>query len=586
MKKIFSFLLTLICVGVLMAGTGKDDNDGLSARAMRKYKALYLEAMCRKEAGDKVAAYRLLQRAIRLNPRGGEAYFELATFIEKNREYFSYDLRFDLLDYYEKAHELCPDNADYTLELGRSYLITGDSNCVKIIRPLLKNQEKRDQAFTLLCDYYTKEKDFDKLCGVLEQWRPIKDDDMFIWDVKFRVAESMLLYERMLEMADTVISLYPEKKYQFLLCYKLEACLDVNGREEFTILADSIEKHIDPDFAPAYLDWIKYKCGIVSNDDDMCIKALTRIVLNPLSDMRLTAFETLLKKTGISKTRDLVDTLAINLLPLEDNNIELYNKLYATMDHVQSPDSLKAQILNRILILNPSDDRSRISLIIDASKNEDVDKLSQLCVDGLKENPKNSVFYLFLAGSKMMKKDTESALDLYEEGKRYITSDNTMDYISQYYSSYADALHEIGRKEEAYAMYDSALIYNNVNTMCLNNYAYFLSLDNKNLDKAWEMSAKTIEISPDEPTFLDTYAWIVFLQKDYAEARKYIDLTINNTEDIDTPENITILDHAGDIYFHNGFREEAVNFWKRAAKLDGATPLMKKKASLQRYIKE
>ena len=185
-----------------------------------------------------------------------------------------------------------------------------------------------------------------------------------------------------------------------------------------------------------------------------------------------------------------------------------------------------------------------------------------------------------------MKKDTKGALDLYEEGMHYISSNNSSDYIAQYYSSYADALHEIGRKEEAYAMYDSALIYNNVNTMCLNNYAYFLSLENKNLEKAREMSAKTIEISPDEPTFLDTYAWIVFLLKDYAEARKYIDLTIENTENIDSPENIVILDHAGDIYFHNGFREEAVNFWKRAAKLDGATPLIKKKASQRRYFKE
>ncbi|MDY3064069.1 MAG: hypothetical protein SOW56_08615, partial [Bacteroidaceae bacterium] len=63
-KRIFSFLLTLICFGVVLASSGKDDNKGLSARAMRKYKALYLEAMCRKEAGDKVATYRLLQRAI------------------------------------------------------------------------------------------------------------------------------------------------------------------------------------------------------------------------------------------------------------------------------------------------------------------------------------------------------------------------------------------------------------------------------------------------------------------------------------------------------------------------------------------
>lgn len=585
-KRIFSFLLALICTGVMMAGSGKDDNKGLSARAMRKYKALYLEAMCRKEAGDKVAAYRLLQRAIRLNPRGGEAYFEMASFLEENINIMPNDTDYDILDYYAKAHEFCPDNTDYTFELGRCYLMMGDSCCVEILRPLLSNREKREPVFALLCDYYTQKEDFSNLCGILEQWRPIKDDDIYIWETKMRAAESMLLYDEVLAMTDTVIKLYPEKKYDFLLCFKLEVYLAQNELDKFTALADSIEKHIDPYFAPGYLDWTRYKCGIKNKDKDMCNKSLIKIVLNPLSELRMTALDALLKNTEISKLRDMVDSLAIHLLPLEDNDVELYDKLYATMDHVQSPDSLKTSILSKILILNPSDDRSRISLILDASKNEDNERLSQLCVDGLKENPSNSVYYLFLAGSKMVKKDTKGALDLYEEGMHYISSNNSSDYIAQYYSSYADALHEIGRKEEAYAMYDSALIYNNVNTMCLNNYAYFLSLENKNLEKAREMSAKTIEISPDEPTFLDTYAWIVFLLKDYAEARKYIDLTIENTENIDSPENIVILDHAGDIYFHNGFREEAVNFWKRAAKLDGATPLIKKKASQRRYFKE
>ena len=116
--------------------------------------------------------------------------------------------------------------------------------------------------------------------------------------------------------------------------------------------------------------------------------------------------------------------------------------------------------------------------------------------------------------------------------------------------------------EEAYAAYDRAIELNPNNLLCLNNYAYFLSQQNTQLEKALKMSKKTIEAEPENATYLDTYAWILFVSKKYDEAKTFIDRTLQHAEL--NSENYTLFDHAGDIYFHIGERTQAVDFWKKA----------------------
>ena len=98
------------------------------------------------------------------------------------------------------------------------------------------------------------------------------------------------------------------------------------------------------------------------------------------------------------------------------------------------------------------------------------------------------------------------------------------------------------------------------NIGCLNNYAYYLSELGEQLDKAEQMSYRTIKAEPKNATYLDTYAWILFMQKRYSEAKIYIDQTLQN----DTDTSAVLLEHAGDIYYHTGAVEEAVSYWQQA----------------------
>jgi Tfp pilus assembly protein PilF len=75
-----------------------------------------------------------------------------------------------------------------------------------------------------------------------------------------------------------------------------------------------------------------------------------------------------------------------------------------------------------------------------------------------------------------------------------------------------DTYHGAGKERLAYKTYEQALKLDPEYCPVLNNYAYFLSLRKCRLRKAEKMSLVTVTKEPDNPTYLDTYGWILFLR--------------------------------------------------------------------------
>ena len=148
----------------------------------------------------------------------------------------------------------------------------------------------------------------------------------------------------------------------------------------------------------------------------------------------------------------------------------------------------------------------------------------------------------------------------------------------------------MGRYDEAFAAFDSALVYNKDNVAYLNNYAYYLSLREERLDEAAEMSRRTLKAAPDNPIYLDTYAWIMFVSRQYDEAERVMHKVVppDSTDEylLDNKYCMSnVLEHAGDIAWMQGKEEEALRFWRLAMKRDDktGTPLLPKKVRKKKY---
>ena len=165
---------------------------------------------------------------------------------------------------------------------------------------------------------------------------------------------------------------------------------------------------------------------------------------------------------------------------------------------------------------------------------------------------------------------------------------NKLDYeelmkASDLYGMLGDMFFSAGKKDLAFTSYRNALKFAPDNNLVMNNYAYFLSEDNGDLDLAYDMSKKAVDANPDNPTYLDTLAWILFKQGKYDDALTYqraaVEKSIEN-EDI-SPE---LYSHLGDILFHCAQPQEALDAWKKALELSPDDTLLKKKVRQKQYF--
>ncbi len=201
---------------------------------------------------------------------------------------------------------------------------------------------------------------------------------------------------------------------------------------------------------------------------------------------------------------------------------------------------------------------------------DDVDSLYKHTSGALRFYPEQPLFYLFNGAALIEMEKYEEAIKVLEKG-RFMSADKEL--TANFDTYIADIYHELGEKEKMYKQYDRVLKNDPENVYVLNNYAYFLSEDNIRLDEALKMSAITIKKEPKNPTYIDTYAWILYKLGRYKEAKEWIiEVFI-----YDSNANAVNYEHYGDILYKLGDKKNAVQKWKKAKQLGGASKFIDQK---------
>lgn len=248
---------------------------------------------------------------------------------------------------------------------------------------------------------------------------------------------------------------------------------------------------------------------------------------------------------------------------------ELDSAYYESDDPAQIIELLMSTTRDMIEHAETQLDRLRCRSLLDVTMNFGDVVLSHE-PDLMEAYRQKSIAYFWLG-------ENEEAMDVLSKGLRNVRTD--MDKAALF-SMRGDFYHTMEQKENMYADYDSTLIYDPDNINVLNNYAYYMALDNRDLKRALSMSAKTLEAEPFSATYLDTYAWILFRMKRYNEALVYMEKALRYL-DTDNPE---IYEHYGDVLFMCGEKDKAIENWHKAARLNGNSPTLERKIREQRYL--
>lgn len=191
--------------------------------------------------------------------------------------------------------------------------------------------------------------------------------------------------------------------------------------------------------------------------------------------------------------------------------------------------------------------------------------------------PNQAPLYFYTAIAYSQTQKHEKAISYFKNAASLETENNN--FLSQVYSSLGDSYNSLKKYKESDEAYEKALALYPDNVYVLNNYAYYLSLRNENLGKAASMSKRSNELVPNNASFEDTYAWILFRQKNYKDARVWIEKAIKNNKD-----SAVQFEHFGDILYYLGENELALEQWKVAKAKGEKSETLEKKINEKRYI--
>ncbi len=184
--------------------------------------------------------------------------------------------------------------------------------------------------------------------------------------------------------------------------------------------------------------------------------------------------------------------------------------------------------------------------------------------------PNQSMIYYFNGYANLRKRNYEEAILSLEQAKKLSTSN--VNLVCELNSMLGDSYNAIKQYEKSDKAYDDALVIRPNYDAVLNNYSYFLALRKFNLEKAEKMSALLIKNNPDNATFLDTYAWVLFMHEKYKEAKRIIERAIDTGR-----ANAAHFEHYGDILYQLGEVDSAVRQWEKARGLNANSELLNKK---------
>ena len=531
--------------------------------------------MLQRQKGNIDASFDLLRHCISIDPSKPEAYYFLAQYytILKDKE--------KSLQCFKKAAELNPDNETYMETLARAYINNNQfAESIEILEKVVEKDAVRIDILELLAQLYVQVDDKDNAIKTLARIENIEGKNEQISHMKSEIYREMGNKEASINEMQSLSEQYP---YDMSMKARYAQTLFFN--EEFDMAMGVIGEIFKEDSTNVFAQQLArdyyFDKGLKEKADSMLYVILNNSKTTTADKVQMIRQEIIFNEQNKRDSTEVIKLFELMMQqPQTDTELALLYVSY--MDMKKMPREAMHNVVKKVLEIEPDNSSARMHLVGDAWLAEQFDEVIRLCKDARIYNPEEIKFYYYQGLAYFNKDDFDNALDAFKNGVGAITDESDVEMVSDLYMLMGDLLFKKEMKAEAYEAYDSCLQWRPDNIACLNNYAYFLSIDGKHLDKAEEMSRRTIKKEPENPTYLDTYAWVLFRQKRYAEAKIYIEQTLKfDTVDV----SADVLEHAGDIYANNGEIEKAMEKWKEALKLAPENKVLIRKIKLKKYLR-
>lgn len=537
----------------------------------RRFDYFFYEALNLKNSGKFDAAYDLFNHCLSIDSTNASVLFELSSF------YVRMNNPVKVLETLQKATLYSPGNFTYQMTYASATLAFGqvDKAIEEYNQLLTKYPNNADINYYLAQALYQKG-EFQKSIDAFNALEAAYGMNEGISMQKYSLYNELGESEKALNELDRLVIKFPDEPRYMLLLGDIYL-----SRKDTTMALSYYERayKVDADNPNYIVSMANYYEA--TGNKQAAEHEIELALMNPRLDVEIkvgilaTYIQRLQQSQKHLEGVDVLFETLLNQHPEETRLKMMYAGLLVFQQKTEEA-RFQYQVVTEMDPENQSAWQQLLDLSLKENKTEDVIAICEKCVELFPSSPE---YYFYLGiGYYQVEKYTE-AIDIYQKGISIIPKENVR-LISDFYGQIADIHFQINEPESAYAYYDEALKYNENNIAVLNNYSYYLSLEKKDLQKAERMSGLAVKLDPDNATYLDTYAWVFFMQGNYSLARIYVENALSKDK-TNSPE---LINHYGDILFMLGEETKALEQWKLAKEKGSENSVLDKKIKEKKYI--
>lgn len=529
-------------------------------RDKKRLESLFFDANKAKITDNPGEAMYLFKEVTELDPSHDASWFEIGLLYYKQR-----DINNAILNI-EKAYQIRPDNVWYALTLGSMYAQNSQfENAIGIYEALHKSDPNNRSYSMELANLNLKSGNPHR---AMELFDEIEVREGVSEEISLRKHHIYLADGKKKKAQDELEKLANANEYDSRIQSLLAEYYMMNEMEDKAFETYQKILSIDPDNPYINISLADYyrKKGDLKKSIEALKKGFSNQYLDASTKMQI--MSTYYSQTGnySGMEEDILDLsgILVEQHPNEPQVLAFRAQMLAMNE--KYPDAL--QLFMKVSELDPGKYEVWENILRLTALNEDYDSLIIVSKEAIDLFPVQPMPYYFHAVGKIMLKQYEDALASLNRGIKLVFNDNQM--MSDFYNMIGDALYKLERNSEAFIAYDNSVRYNPKNSSVLNNYAYYLSLENQDLEKAEQMAIKANELSPSNPTYLDTYAWVLYKKGQYPEALSQMEKVM----ELEKSPSGAVLEHYGDILYMLDKKDEAQEYWKKAMEAGDASELL------------
>ncbi|MBF0577443.1 tetratricopeptide repeat protein [Dysgonomonas sp. GY617] len=572
---ILFFIVFVLGISNIFAQKAKGDvkHPILSLDDQRKFDYYFYNALNAKSIEQYGSTYDFLQYCMKIDSTNANVLFELGNFFNsiqnKDRAY----------TYYKRAVGYDVDNFYYNMALAASSAERQDYKDAALIYQKLINQNPlKIELYMYLSEVYRLDGDLLNSIQALNDLERTMGMNEKITIQKFKLYSALNDKKKAYAEVQRYIDKYPDDIRYYILLANLYL-QDGKNKEAYASLSKA--KSIDPEDPYLITSMANYYQTV--NDQPKAEAELRAALFSEKTDID-TKIGILSQYIGILQQgqQDLEPAhLLLDSLMVEHPQEAKFNLLYGNLLMLQDKKK-EANFQYRVYAESDPTNPVGWEQLLQSTDVDSIDALIDVCKSAIVYLPEEPLFYFYLSVGQYQKKEFKEALKTLENGIVFAKDNPRL--LSEFYGQKGSIYYELKQQDSAFVEFDQALKYNPQNLGVLNNYSYYLSLAHKELDKAENMSSITIKAEPTNPTYLDTYGWILFMQGAYTTAKIYLENAVKYSEEKEKEVSAEVLEHYGDVLYMMDDKENAVVYWEKAKEKGSESKTLDQKIKTKTFI--